>query len=216
MTTAIPALWSTLIVLYIIVSGLVQLRASYPAYVYSLYAVVWCYLVFQYFKWMRHMFGWGAWSWETWTFKPLSEYGAVTWYEDVTVEKTYPGMVRCFSLDYWSMLYACLLWLVMDTSGGWGALWTIFTSACPQLCFAVHCTLSSQPAQMKYVYSKAGEEGRKVLGEINPNISFMTNSIIGVFVILVPEIAAFLYHKNGMNLGIYAAQAWIAVALLGE
>lgn len=72
------------------------------------------------------------------------------------------------------------------------------------------------PAQMKYVYSKAGEEGRKVLGEINPNIGFMTNSIIGVFVVIVPEIAAFLYHKDGMNLGLWAAQAWMLVALLGE
>jgi len=227
LSTAIPALWSTLIVLYIVVSGLVQLRVAYPEVIYLFYAIVMTYLLVLWGKQARYSLKMRG-----------ADTGADTWWEDVSIEKTYPGMVRAFSLDYWSMLWACLIWILVDSSGGWGAIWTLGLSVCPSLCFAVHCTLSSTtqqqglglfyilsgvawyllwlPTQMKYVESKAGEEGRKVLGEINKNIGFMTNSIIAVFGILVPEIAAFLYHKNGMNLGLMAAQGWIALALCME
>merc|ERR1711998_580281 len=65
MYTAIPALRSTIIVLYLLVSGMVQLRMSYPSAVYCIYALGWCFLVVQFYKFLRHLFGWGKWNWET-------------------------------------------------------------------------------------------------------------------------------------------------------
>lgn len=51
-------------------------------------------------------------------------------------------------------------------------------------------------------------KGRKALGTVNANISFMTNSIMVVGVPLVIEFASFLYHPNGLNLG-----WWFLIAL---
>jgi hypothetical protein len=221
--TAITHLWKAILALYIIASGFIQLRIYVPLAMYIFYALVMAYLLFLYVKWIIH----------------FVRGGYRTWWADTTVERTFPGMVRAFSLDYWSMVWGGLMWVLFDTTtGGLKMLWVPFTSACPNLVYAAHCTFSSPesntalgvvyivgglfwynlwlPTQMTYVNCNGGEEGRKCLGDINPNIAFMTRSIIGIFLILVPEIAAFLHHEDGLDLPIWQAQLVLLCALVME
>lgn len=221
-----------LILIFLLLNAFIQLRQHYPAVMYFIYFLVEVALLYGAYKWIKHMIR-GGWR---------------TFWTDTTVETTYPGMIRCFSLDFWSMATASWLWVLLEHNGGLKMLWTFLLTPVAQLCFAVHCTFSSTdnsflgfclgvvyvalgviwyllwlPAQMKWVdcinnEGKVGasESGRKLGGDVNPNIGWMTNSIIVVFLFITPEVATFLYADAGLGLGIYWVQPFLILCMLGE
>lgn len=104
---AIPQLGSMWFVLYFLFFGLVQLRVYLPEAYYGLIALFGSVVVAVYLQWLVHL-ATGGWK---------------TWWEDISVEKTVPPMVRPNSIDYWSMVWAALVWLLLDVTGGWQMLW---------------------------------------------------------------------------------------------
>ena len=73
------------------------------------------------------------------------------------MERTFPGSVRYFSIDYMPMVLAVYMWLIFDVTGGIRMLWVLLASAGPQLVLAVHCTFSSPdksvPLSVAYIAS---------------------------------------------------------------
>jgi hypothetical protein len=214
LTSSAPALWWMWIIIWIVVNVMIALRDGAPYIAYILYAFVFLILLYVYLKWVYWIIR-GGWR---------------GWWEDVTREITYPGMVRITSLEYWTMAYACLFWFLFDYTGGGYMIWTFLLSPGPQMAYAVSCTMAAPhestalgtfyilgaivwffvwlPAQMKWVDAKrpdgstgAPEMGRGVGGEVNRNISFMTNSIKWVYLIITPEICYWAFSSHGLSMG---------------
>jgi len=99
-----------------------------------LYGLSLLYLLYLYALWLKHVTIDGGWA---------------TWWKDTTVERTYPGGVRYFSIDYWSMVCLFYLWLFLDPShhNDWHLFAThatlVLFPAAPQILVAAQCTLSS-------------------------------------------------------------------------
>lgn len=203
---ALPACYALL--------GIGVLKHWYPQPVYAIQGLFVAVLLYFYAKWLIHMVCYKGWR---------------TYWSDVTVERTFPGSVRYFSIDYWSMVCGVLLWLIFDSTGGWKVLWVLATSAAPQLVYAIHCTFASTdknlplaigyfvsavawvllwlPSQSKWlVGAKLGSsyKGRGTFAKINENIYFMYISIMAVGVPLLIEFGAFLFME----------QKWWAFALM--
>jgi len=107
---------------------------GYPWVVFIIHGLVIAFLLYIYVKWIFHFVCNGGWR---------------TFWKDVTVERTYPGAVRYFSIDYWCMMWIFYLWLFFDTShwDHWQLLVThavlaVFPAG-PQVLFVSQCTLSS-------------------------------------------------------------------------
>jgi len=191
--------------------AMAHMRLHLPAVVYAFNGLFVAYMFFLFAKWAKHVF---------------LEGGLATWWTDISVERTFPGGVRYFSIDYWSMVCAVYVWAIFDYTGGTKMLFMVLTSAGPQLVLAVHCTLSSPspsvllgllylclgvawvllwvPSQKAWLNGAdygPTYNGRMGLGCHNPNISFMTWSIMIVGVPLLVEFCCFLLHPSGLNLG---------------
>jgi len=184
--------------------GIGILKHWFPFVTYGVEALFVVALLYFYLKWLAHLVR-GGWS---------------TWWTDITVERTFPGSIRYFSIDYWSVFCAGLLWLFFDNLGGLKALWVLAVSGGVQLVYAVHCTFSTtdpsvwlgvaylvasiawvllwMPSQSMWL---AGAElgssykGRGGLAKINPNIEYMFLQIMMVGVPLLIEFAAFMFME---------------------
>lgn len=199
--------------------AIVQLRVHAKEGYYAIQGLIMAYMVYLQLVWLLHLVTNIAGPKGIWTY----------WY-DTSVERTFPGSVRYFSIDYWSMVWAVWVWIIGDTllgTGGSGRmLWTLLSSASPQLTLALHCTFASPerddvlgaiyiagavgwmllwfPSQSKWLAGcKEGStyKGRGGLGKINPNIAFMQKSIMIVAMPLGMEGLSFLFMESGLNIG---------------
>jgi hypothetical protein len=202
---------------YPLVIGLAVLNQGYepwdfdglPWVLYIIYGVCLAYLIYLYVVWLHHL---------------VFKNGWATWWRDISTERTYPGGVRYFSIDYWSMVCIFYMWLFFDNSHH--HCWQLFVThlvlllfpAGPQIMVAAQCTLSSPdksyplgvayivaallwvalwaPAQKSFINAADPDfperpiiganaygptyAGRMGLACHNPNISFMTTSIMVV------------------------------------
>jgi hypothetical protein len=195
------------IVLGYTLCGVGILKHWYPQPVYAIEGLCMLGLFYYYVKWLAHITcGNGLW----------------TFWSDTTVERTFPGAVRYFSIDYLSMVCAVWMWLFIDNTGGLKVLWVLASSTAMQLVYGLHCTFSStersialgvaysvasiswvllwMPSQSKWLSGAelgASYKGRGTLGTINPNIAFMQTSIMAIGMPLLIEFAAFMFMELG-------------------
>ena len=83
--------------------ALVPLRVYVPIAVYCIYGFLVAWLLYINLMWVISVV--------------KNSTSPAQWWCDVTVERTYPGSVRYFSIDYASMVWAYYLWLIFDTTG---------------------------------------------------------------------------------------------------
>jgi hypothetical protein len=216
----LPQMTPLLLILMGVFIGVVQLRLHVKLVYYIYIGIMSFLLLVVYVKWIKHFL----------------QGGYKTYWEDISVEKTNPGAVRYFTIDYFSMMWIVYLWVIADPLGGWKVIWNLFISAAMSLWYVVHCTLSSPdksvPLAVIYFASavvwvivwgpfqwnwlRRAEKGptykgRAALGKINEPITMLSKSIIYSFLALAPEMGSWVASEHGLNGGWYYVPAFIAI-----